>query len=110
MARRTHPRSDRSHELVAGEILHRHSQRTGRPIELPVPIEMIVEDTYGLEVVYDDLAEPSDTMIFGALVPAERRIVITSNTSAFSPTSSVRSGSPSPMSSPTVSRSPQASE
>lgn len=45
-------------------------------MQLPVPIEMIVEQTYELEVVYDRIDEPADTMILGALVPSSRRIIM----------------------------------
>jgi hypothetical protein len=67
---------DEHHRLVAGEVLERHRRSCGKPIELPVPIELIIEGTYGLEIVWDPIDEPADTMILGALFPREKRIVL----------------------------------
>jgi Zn-dependent peptidase ImmA (M78 family) len=76
MPRKTFPRRDDHHRVVAGEILEKHARRTGRPIELPVPIELIIESTFGLEIVFETLDEPPDTMILGALYPHSKRIVL----------------------------------
>ena len=43
---------------------------------LPVPIELIIEQTYGLEILWDEIPEPPDSVILGALAPRERRIVL----------------------------------
>lgn len=76
MARRTHPRRDDAHKLVAAEVLHRHAARTNTPIGLPVPIDLIVELTYDLTIEWDDIAEPPDHRILGALSPSTQTIVM----------------------------------
>jgi hypothetical protein len=76
MARSTYPRSSHRHETIAAAILRRHSQLTGRPVELPIPIEMIIERTYRLTVEYDLVDEPPGLTILGALAPTRRTIVI----------------------------------
>ena len=43
---------------------------------LPVPIELIIERTYGLEILWTELDEPPDTVILGALSPSDRRIIL----------------------------------
>lgn len=76
MARRTHPRKNDAHKLVAAEVLRRHELRTGRPVVLPVPIELIVEITYDLSIEWDDIEEPPEHKVLGALSPATRTIVM----------------------------------
>jgi hypothetical protein len=76
MPRRTFPRSDQHHRVVATEVLDRHVRRTCVPLALPVPIESIIEDTYGLSILFDVLDEPPETMILGALFPGDKRIVL----------------------------------
>lgn len=76
MARPTHPRSDDRHRLVATEILRRHASQTGQPIELPVPIDLIVELTYDLAIEWADIDEPAGYHILGALSPSSRTIVM----------------------------------
>jgi Zn-dependent peptidase ImmA (M78 family) len=76
MSRRTFPRKDQHHRLVASEVLEKHARETERRIELPVPIDLIIEDTYGLEILWDHLEEPPETKILGALFPQLKRIVL----------------------------------
>ncbi len=76
MSRPVHPRSERAHEVVAGNVLARHEATTGERVELPVPIERIIEVTYGIEVLTDNLVEPPDGIILGALYPKQKRIVL----------------------------------
>lgn len=76
MAQPTHPRSNAQHRLIAAEVLHRHTSTCGETITLPVPIEMIVERTYGLNIEWDDIDEPQDHRILGALSPSTRTIVM----------------------------------
>lgn len=76
MARPTHPRKHDAHRLVADEVLRRHATKTGKPIELPVPIELIVEITYELSIGWHDMDEPPDHKILGALSPSTRTIVM----------------------------------
>ena len=51
---------------------------TGQAVVLPVPIDLIVELTYGLTVLYEEIPEEPGRMILGALFPAERHIVMNS--------------------------------
>jgi Zn-dependent peptidase ImmA (M78 family) len=76
MARSTYPRSADSHERKAASILRRHVDVTGQALSLPVPIEMIIEQTYELTVIYDKIHEPGDAMILGALDPNQRTIIM----------------------------------
>lgn len=76
MARPTHPRRNDGHKMVAAEVLRRHATRSGKPIELPVPIELIVEITYELSIEWHDIDEPLDHKILGALSPSTRTIVM----------------------------------
>lgn len=76
MPRKTFPRSQDHHRLISGEVLAKHARATGCDIALPVPIEQIIEATYGLEIVWEVLDEPPDSTILGALVPSEKRILI----------------------------------
>lgn len=78
MARRTYPRPARHHAVVAGNVLLRHASNVGAPAVLPVPIEMIIEKTYRLEVLTDEIPEPPGVIILGALAPRVRRIVLNS--------------------------------
>ena len=83
MARRTFPRTNRHHAVIASHVLARHASNTGAPITLPVPIELIIEQTYGLEVLRDEIQEPPGTIILGALAPRDQRIVLNSRHEAF---------------------------
>lgn len=76
MARRTHPRTEAQHEVATSNVLARHAAETGVPIELPVPIELIIESTYDLTILWDEIEEPPDMTILGALFPRESRIVM----------------------------------
>ncbi len=76
MARPTHRRSDDRHRVVAGGILHRHATDTGQAIELPVPIELIVEATFGLSIEWADIEEPPGYSILGALAPSTPTIMM----------------------------------
>ena len=78
MPRRTYPRPEYQHAVTASNVLARHAANVGAPIMLPVPIELIVEQTFGLEILWDEIEEPPDTIILGALAPRDRRIVLNS--------------------------------
>lgn len=43
---------------------------------MPVPVELIVEQTFDLSVVYGAIDEDPGVMILGALVPMDKRIVL----------------------------------
>ena len=51
---------------------------TGSPVTLPVPIELIIEQTYGLEILWAEVPEPPKAIILGALAPREKRILLNS--------------------------------
>lgn len=76
MARKTHPRTEAHHRVAADNALARHASSTGAAIELPVPVELIVESTFGLSILWDEIDEPDDMMILGALHPSEHMIVM----------------------------------
>ena len=76
MARRTSRRPDRYHAVVARSVLDRYQAETGESVSLPVPIEMIIERLYELNIFWDEIAEPPDTVILGALSPRDRQIVL----------------------------------
>lgn len=78
MARPTFPRANRRHAVIASHVLARHASRVGAPVTLPVPIELIIEQTYGLQILWEEIPEPPDSMVLGALVPRERRIMLNS--------------------------------
>lgn len=50
-ARRTWPCSEAQHEARAAEVLRRHATRAGWIPALPVPVEQIIEGTFGLTVL-----------------------------------------------------------
>lgn len=76
MARRIYPRSAQHHAVVAGKVHMRHALETGEAVTLPVPIDMIIEKTYGLEIGWDAIPEPPGMIILGALAPRSKRIVL----------------------------------
>lgn len=76
MARRTYPRKNDAHKLIAAEVLRRHATKTGELIELSIPIERIVEVSYELSIEWNDIDEPPDHKILGALSPSTRTIVM----------------------------------
>ncbi len=78
MARRIYPRPHDEHAETAAAVLNRHARSVGQPVTFPVPIEMIVEQTYALEILWDEIEEPGEELILGALSPRDRRIVLNS--------------------------------
>lgn len=79
MPRKAYPRPAHRHESTALAILNRHAQVMGVQPSLPIPIEMIVEQTFQLEVVYDTINDESGDAggaILGALIPSARRIIL----------------------------------
>ena len=83
MARRTYARPARRHAVVAGHVLTRHEEAVGTSVTLPVPIDLIIEQTYELEILWDEISEPPGTVILGALAPRDRRILLNSRHEAF---------------------------
>ena len=57
MARPTYPRSFSRHAAAAADILARHERAVGAPVTLPVPIELIIEQTYRLQILWGPCAE-----------------------------------------------------
>jgi Zn-dependent peptidase ImmA (M78 family) len=76
MARPTFPRREAVHAAVAGEVLARYAREVGTAVTLPVPIELIIEKIYRLQILSDEIDEPAGWMILGALAPSERLIVL----------------------------------
>jgi hypothetical protein len=65
VARKTFPRREEHHAVLADHVIRKHEVTTGQPVVLPVPIEMIVELTYGLTVLYEEIPEEPGRMILG---------------------------------------------
>ena len=63
---------------MASKVLRRHAATLGSAVSLPVPIDLIIEQTYGLEVLWGDIPESPGTIILGALAPRDRRILLNS--------------------------------
>lgn len=78
MLRPTFPRSNDNHATTARKILNKHAAFLGSPVTLPVPIEFIIEQTYGLEILWEELPEPHGSIVLGKLQPLYRRIVLNS--------------------------------
>ena len=78
MSRKTFPRTDEHHARAATQVFLRHSVATGTNIELPVPIEMIIEKTYDLRVESREMEESEGEIILGALVPRDRTVWLNS--------------------------------
>ena len=76
MPRRTYPRPDHQHATTASNVLTRHALTRGALITLPIPIDLIIEQTYGLEILWEEIEEPPDTVVLGALIARDRRIVL----------------------------------
>lgn len=76
MARKTFPRKREAHEIAADHWLAKHEAVTGCKVELPVPVEAIVEHTAGLSILWEPIPEPEDAMILGALSPRTKTIVL----------------------------------
>ncbi len=57
-------------------LLRRHETQTGRAVDLPIPVEEIIETTLGLSILYDEIEEPPGTAVLGALSPSQRLIVL----------------------------------
>ena len=76
MARKTFPRRDAFHRVTASDALAKYTHVTGKAVELPVPIELIIETVYDLHILWEEIAEPPNTIILGALAPSDRRIVL----------------------------------
>ena len=76
MSRPTYPRPNHHHALTASRVLTRHASAVGVPVALPVPIELVIEQTYKLEILWDEILESPGIIILGALEPRHRRIVL----------------------------------
>ena len=78
MPRRTYPRADHEHALTARDVLVRYASTVGEPVALPVPIELVIERVYGLNILWEEIEEPRGFVILGALAPRDRRIMLNS--------------------------------
>ena len=78
MPRRAYLRPESHHALAASNVFTKHASTVGAPVALPVPIELIIEQTYGLEILWGQIKEPPETVVLGALAPRDRRIMLNS--------------------------------
>lgn len=76
MARKTFPRKQADHERKAAEVVQRHAAKTGWTPSLPVPIELIIEETFGLRIATRALEDPPGKRLLGALFQDDLSIVI----------------------------------
>jgi hypothetical protein len=71
---RLYPRSWTELDTRAGEVLTRHARETGWTASLPVPIEDIVERTFGLHILWEPLEEGPGERVLAMLTPSERTV------------------------------------
>lgn len=63
-------------ERIAQDRLTELEVSTGKPLTPPVPIDLIAERVLGLQILWEDIEELPGEIIFGAIVPKERLIVL----------------------------------
>ena len=76
MPRSTYPRPEHHHALTASDVLAKHAFVVGVQVTLPVPIELIIEQTYGLEILWEEIQESPGFIVLGKLQPRYRRILL----------------------------------
>lgn len=76
MAKKVFPRPQRLHERSANEIIAQYEREHGGAVSMPVPVELIIEKTIGLSILYDEIPEQPGEKILGAIAPSERWIVL----------------------------------
>jgi Zn-dependent peptidase ImmA (M78 family) len=74
VARRTWPRAQNQHEAAAAAVLRRYAASTGWVAKLPIPVEQIIERSFGLSVVCVPIAETPGGITLGDLLPEQRVI------------------------------------
>jgi Zn-dependent peptidase ImmA (M78 family) len=62
--------------VTAANVLELHARTTGWTRSLPVPIESVAQDTYGMSLAWDDINETRNERILGVLQPKARVIVL----------------------------------
>ena len=80
MPRQTFPRSKDMHASTARKILNKHAAAVGSPVTLPVPIELIIEQTYGLEILWEELPEPPAPSSLGSCNRPTDELCLTADT------------------------------
>lgn len=68
--------SYRQIEDLANLRLAEHEKRTGRETSLPTPIDELIEDIYGLKILWEEIDERAGETILGGLSAKERLIVL----------------------------------
>jgi hypothetical protein len=63
-------------EDVTAKRIREYEAKVGVTVQLPVPIEKIVEQVLGLNLDWDDIEEQSGEQILGGLIAVERKIVL----------------------------------
>jgi hypothetical protein len=76
VTRQARPRSRQEHEATAARILARHAQLTGWTPALPIPIDSMIEDGYGLAILWQPLDDVGDAVVLGALDATSRTIIL----------------------------------
>jgi hypothetical protein len=76
VTRRAHPRSQQQHEATAAQILARYGQLTSWAPALPIPIDSMIENGYGLAILWQPLDDVEDAVVLGALDATSRTIIL----------------------------------
>lgn len=63
-------------EDVTARRIREYEAKAGVTVQLPVPIEKIVEQVLGLDFEWDEIEEQPGEQILGGLVAAERKIIL----------------------------------
>lgn len=66
-------------EEIAYQTLKRHEGRCGQAICAPVPVERVIEDTLGLDMLWEPISEPDGKTILAGIDPNNRLIVFNEN-------------------------------
>lgn len=79
MARPVKYRRTETHDIVTEEIIRSYERLVGAAVALPVPVEDIIERKFDLSILHDEIPDPVEAKILGALSPTNRTIVLNTN-------------------------------
>lgn len=63
-------------ERLAEQRLHELAAKLGRPLTPPIPIDLLAEQVLGLQFLWEEIEELPGEVIFGAIMPKERLIML----------------------------------
>lgn len=67
---------NREIEEIAAQRLAEFQRDSGRPLSLPIPIDLVAEKVLGLNFLWEPIDELPGEMVFGGLVPKKRLIIL----------------------------------